>query len=80
MYKNLNNPSEFNLQELIVSGPDEYGEGEHKIYTKIRENKKYHLSTTTVIYGLDADLLMLSLLHLQYTKYLFFIKNNTEIN
>ena len=78
MYKNLNNPSEFNLQELIVSGPDEYGEGEHKIYTKIRENKKYHLSTTTVIYGLDADLLMLSLLHLQYTKYLYLYRETPE--
>jgi 5'-3' exonuclease len=43
----------------IVSTTDEPGEGEHKImnYLRICKNKKSH-----VIYGLDADLIILSLL------------------
>lgn len=45
--------------EVIVSGPDEKGEGEHKIIQYIKQlgdDKCYD-----VIYGLDADLIMLSL-------------------
>ena len=50
--------------EVILSSSDIVGEGEHKIYQFIRDNKEYHSETTTLIYGLDADLIMLSLIHL----------------
>ena len=50
--------------EVILSSSDIVGEGEHKIYQFIRDNKDYHSKTTTLIYGLDADLIMLSLIHL----------------
>lgn len=58
---------------IILSCSDEYGEGEHKIYQYIRNNAEYHRSTNTIIYGLDADLIMLSLVHLNVTEniYLF---------
>ena len=55
----FSNPAEFNLNKLVVSPSDEPGEGEHKIYAYIRDNKDYHKKTSTVIYGLDADLIML---------------------
>ena len=59
------NAKQFGVENIIVSGSDEVGEGEHKIYEYIRSNKDYHKETRTVIYGLDADLIMLSLNHLR---------------
>lgn len=58
---------------IILSCSDECGEGEHKIYQYIRNNEDYHKSTKTIIYGLDADLIMLSLIHLNISEniYLF---------
>ena len=68
--------------EYIISASNDVGEGEHKIYQYIRKNKEYHKNTSTVIYGLDADLIMLTLNHLEYSENLylfretpFFIKN-----
>jgi 5'-3' exonuclease len=58
---------------IMISASDEVGEGEHKIYEYIRQNSDYHSKTTTVIYGLDADLIMLTLnhLHISNKMYLF---------
>ena len=50
--------------EIIVSGSNEVGEGEHKLFSYIRSNLEKHSNETTVIYGLDADLIMLSINHL----------------
>ena len=44
---------------------NEPGEGEHKIFEFIRNNKSAEFSQEThVVYGLDADLIMLTLNHL----------------
>jgi 5'-3' exonuclease len=48
----------------MVSGSNKIGEGEHKLFSYIRSNPQKHTSETTVIYGLDADLIMLSINHL----------------
>ena len=55
--------------KYIVSSSMESGEGEHKIFEYIRKHPEYHNSpdTTTLIYGLDADLIMLTLNHLHIT-------------
>ena len=53
-----------NGPEIIVSGSNEVGEGEHKLFSYIRSNLDKHSNETTVIYGLDADLIMLSINHL----------------
>jgi 5'-3' exonuclease len=47
---------------IIFSGSDEPGEGEHKIFNKIR-NDNNHKNQDTIVYGLDADLIMLCLHH-----------------
>ncbi len=48
---------------IFISSPLEMGEGEHKLFYHIRKNHEYHLTTNTAIYGLDADLIMLCLIH-----------------
>lgn len=89
-YKQTTDPVWRNGCDVIVSGPDVPGEGEHKVMDFIREKKElYHTLTTTtttttssstdrntttshpsqywspglthVLYGLDADLIMLGL-------------------
>lgn len=52
---------------IIVSASNVPGEGEHKLFQHIRDNASSHAGQYTVIYGLDADLLMLSIFHSQQT-------------
>ena len=61
-------------RNIIVSSSDDPGEGEHKIFQYIRENREYHNETLTVIYGLDADLIMLTLNHLHISKHLLLFR------
>ena len=66
-------PAKYGIKSFIVSASDRFGEGEHKLFDFIRHNPKYHTDLTTVIYGLDADLIMLCINHLPICKniYLF---------
>lgn len=50
----------FGKLEMFLSDAREFGEGEHKVMAQIR--KKKHKGEKICIYGLDADLIMLSLL------------------
>lgn len=55
-----------NITDIIVSGHEEYGEGEHKIIQFIKNNSNKQSNKQSdkqidAIYGLDADLIMLSL-------------------
>lgn len=47
---------------VIYSGPNEPGEGEHKIMDAFREGKFYSKEGRHIILGMDTDLFMLSLL------------------
>ena len=66
------------FNKVIVSGSQHVGEGEHKIFNFIRQNKQYHSNTTSFIYGLDADLIMLCLNHLHISKKLFLFREAPE--
>jgi 5'-3' exonuclease len=63
--------SQFVGRHIVVTASDEEGEGEHKIYGAIRSEPDYHSATTTAIYGLDADLIMLTLNHLEIAQRIF---------
>ena len=69
----FNSPQKYGITKIIVSTSDEVGEGEHKIFEYIRQNAAEHAAKSTVIYGLDADLIMLSINHLPISEniYLF---------
>jgi 5'-3' exonuclease len=79
--KNKNNINA-SQPKYIVSSSMEPGEGEHKIFEYIRKYPEYHNSsdTTTLIYGLDADLIMLTLNHLYITnnKNLYLFRDTPE--
>jgi 5'-3' exoribonuclease 2 len=88
IHSNYSKSEKYNVSNIIISGSDSYGEGEHKLFEHIRNNKESHTDANTVIYGLDADLIMLSINHLPISKniYLFretphFIKSiNSELD
>jgi 5'-3' exoribonuclease 1 len=69
---------EFGLEEIIISCADEVGEGEHKLFCYIRNNASYHRDTNTVIYGLDADLIMLTLSHLSISENLYLFRETPD--
>lgn len=64
--------------EYIYSGSDAPGEGEHKIFEYIRDNARVHKDTTTLIYGLDADLIMLCLNHLHVSDKIYLYRDTPE--
>ena len=66
--------------EYIISSSSEPGEGEHKILDYMRTYPEYHNSrdTVTLVYGLDADLIMLTLNHLHITKNLYLFRETPE--
>jgi len=67
---------DYNVKKIIVSGSDERGEGEHKIFDYIRNNNE--MSDAHVIYGLDADLIILCLNHMYITKNIFLFRETPE--
>ena len=85
--KKFSEPKKYNIDNFIISPSDKYGEGEHKLFEFIRQFPELHKEKNTVIYGLDADLIMLSINHLPISQniYLFretphFIKSiNSEL-
>jgi 5'-3' exonuclease len=70
----FNSPSKYNVCEIILSTSNVVGEGEHKIFEFIRENAIINNDKCNVIYGLDADLIMLSINHLPIVKYIYLFR------
>ena len=73
---NLNNAIKkhfTNNENIILSLTDNPGEGEHKIFEYIRENINSDdcENVNNIVYGMDADLIMLSLNHLKYSKQIY---------
>ena len=71
-HNNQNNP------KIILSSSNEPGEGEHKLFEYIREHAAEHADKTTVIYGLDADLIMLCMSHLHISRGIYLYRETPE--
>jgi len=65
------------VKEIIITTSEEAGEGEHKIFEIIRNDKSF-INETTVVYGLDADLIMLTLHHLRCAPKLYLYRETPE--
>ena len=77
--KYFKDPKKYNLNNIIISTSSNYGEGEHKIFDFIRKFPDQHNeNTNTVIYGLDADLIMLCINHIPICKNIFLFRETPE--
>ena len=68
----------YGVETVILSTSDEPGEGEHKLFQYMREMGVLGLNEVSVVYGLDADLIMLSLFHIDYTKNIYVCREQPE--
>jgi 5'-3' exonuclease len=60
-YAFSNQEAQFAVRKLVVSAANIPGEGEHKMFQYMREHANQ--KETIAVYGLDSDLIMLSLFH-----------------
>jgi 5'-3' exonuclease len=63
-------------EKILYSGPNEVGEGEQKLFRYARENP----CTQLFVYGLDADLIMLSLLHLRHSPKIYLYRETKHFS
>jgi 5'-3' exonuclease len=73
-----NDPIKYACKKIIVSTSEEPGEGEHKLFDYIRKNPKEHFNKVTVVYGLDADLIMLCIHHLPICEKIYLYRETPE--
>jgi len=71
-----NKTTDYVPQDIIISDSNEAGEGEHKMMKIISNNINYNQEKKICIYGLDADLIMLSLMN-KYSNNIILIRDNT---
>ena len=73
-----NKEKQYGINNFIVSTSSDAGEGEHKLFGYIRNNRASHSNQVTMIYGLDADLIMLALNHLPISKQIYLYRETPE--
>jgi hypothetical protein len=78
VYTKYSDANKYGVENLLVSGSDEPGEGEHKLFEYIRTYPEQHQDVNTIIYGLDADLIMLSINHLPITNQIYLFRETPE--
>jgi 5'-3' exonuclease len=71
-------PEKYNVSEILISCSDACGEGEHKLFEHIRNYPAKHGEANTIIYGLDADLIMLSINHLPISKNIYLFRETPQ--
>jgi len=64
----------YGVNRLVLSTSEEKGEGEHKIFQFIRDQGDSLRDDTMALYGLDSDLIMLSLIHVERVKNIYIFR------
>jgi len=75
-YEFKHTEAKYKIKNMLVSCSNEAGEGEHKLYEHIRKNDFFN--DNVAVYGLDADLIMLSIFHLKYCNNVFVFRETPE--
>ena len=76
-YTNPINKLKYGFKKIIVSTSNDVGEGEHKLFHHIRKNP-LAIEETSVVYGLDADLIMLAINHLPISPQIYLFRETPE--
>jgi 5'-3' exonuclease len=79
-YQSANNRKTKSGVKIIISASDKPGEGEHKIFQYIRDNSVTFSDYRVALYGLDSDLLMLSLLHCSHCQNIYIFRELPEFD
>lgn len=66
----------YKVKQIIVSAADEPGEGEHKMFQYMRQHNSK--DETVAVYGLDSDLIMLSIFHCSLFQNIFIFREAPE--
>lgn len=66
----------YRVKNVIVSCSNYHGEGEHKLFEHCRTRST--VKDNVAVYGLDADLIMLSIFHCKYTKNIYVFREAPE--
>jgi 5'-3' exonuclease len=61
--------------QVVVSTSNECGEGEHKMFQYMRE-QTFGLHENTIVYGLDSDLIMLSIFHCKLFRNIYIFRES----
>lgn len=77
-FNNATSCSKYKVKKIIVTTSDEVGEGEHKIFDYIRNSPEVEYESINLVYGLDADLIMLSINHLPLNPYIYLFRETPE--
>jgi 5'-3' exonuclease len=70
--------SHINVKNIVVSTSTEPGEGEHKMFAYIRQHAQPH--EHIAVYGLDSDLIMLSILHSTLCRNIFIFRETPQFS
>lgn len=71
---------EYGVENIWISNSNKVGEGEHKLFEKLRTDHEYFKEDQIALYGLDSDLIMLSIFHQKYCAGIQVFRESPEFN